>query len=132
MKRATAIRYCQDINRRLLEVNGTIVTCRGEFEYVAVTKVWVFGSTAKGSESPNDLDLLIQMREGGQLQGVESAGFDPLIFSARGLKFPRSSRSEALMWLTKGMRNVSRHIHGEEMIEIDLKAEIYPTLEVLS
>jgi hypothetical protein len=34
-------------------------------------------------------------------------------------------------WLTKGMRGVSRHLVEVEMIEIDVKVEVYHRLEIL-
>ena len=34
-------------------------TPRGESEFYPVKKAWVFGSTIKGSDAPNDLDVLL-------------------------------------------------------------------------
>lgn len=132
MKRATALRYCTEINKRLHEVNGNIPTPRGEFDLVHVSKVWVFGSTAKGSQTPRDLDLLIQLKEAGKRQTAEEVGFDPRYYRSYGMKVPRAARTEALMWLTKGMRGVSRHDYENERIEIHVKVEIYPVLGPLS
>lgn len=130
MKRATALRYCKEIHDRLTEVNGRLPTPRGEFTFITIEAVWVFGSTAKGSAQPRDLDILVKFGdEVGALQSVEEAGFDPAYYRSCGFKRPRSSRREALMWLTHGMRGVSRHYHDIESIPIDVKRSIFPTLE---
>ena len=129
MKRATALRYCKEINRRLREVNGRVPTPRGEFAFMNVEEVWVFGSTAKGSEQPRDVDILIKFGdEVGARQSVEEVGFDPAYYRSCWIKSARSSRSEALMWLTTGMRGVSRHCADSEAVPIDVKVKIFPEM----
>jgi len=60
MKRATAIRNAQQIAERLRSVTGILMTPDGNRESVRIKKAWVFGSTAKGSDQPNDLDVLLE------------------------------------------------------------------------
>lgn len=130
MKIETAKRYAAEIARRVMEVNGIILTPRGEREFVKIKRIWVFGSTVKGSLNPNDLDLLIDLKASGNWQEWEDVGFDPEYLRRYGRHTTRQSSSEALMWLTKGMRNVSRHCTDKEKVEIDVKVMIYPIFEL--
>lgn len=41
----------------------------------------------------------------------------------------RCSIDETLMWLTKGMKNVSRHCAHKERVEIDKKVMIFPVFD---
>lgn len=94
-----------------------------------VLKIWVFGSTAKGSLNPNDLDLLIRMRADGVRQTWREAGVDPEYLRSCGIKAARDPKREAYMWLTRGMRMVSRHDFDVEMIEIDVKLLLWPKMD---
>ena len=62
MKRELAVRYAREIAERLHRVNGIVCTPNTQFDAIAVRRVWVFGSTAKGAMFPNDLDILIDLR----------------------------------------------------------------------
>lgn len=130
MKLETAKRYAKEVARRVAEVNGMVATPRGEREFVKINRIWVFGSTIKGSQSPNDLDLLIELEATGNWQNWEDVGFDPNYLRRYGVYCTRSSHNEALMWLTKGMKNVSRHCTDNEQVEIDVKVMIYPVFEL--
>lgn len=130
MKIETAKRYAAEIARRVTEVNGVILTPRGEHKFVKINRMWVFGSVVKGSLNPNDLDLLIDLEASGDWQRWEDVGFDPAYLRRYGMRTTRKSSSEALMWLTKGMRNVSRHCTDTEKVEIDVKVMIYPIFEL--
>lgn len=130
MKLETARRYAKEVARRVAEVNGMVVTPRGEREFVKINRIWVFGSTIKRSQNPNDLDLLIELEATGNWQNWEDVGFDPDYLRRYGVHCARSSCNEALMWLTKGMKNVSRHCVDDEQVEIDVKVMIYPTFEL--
>lgn len=66
LKLATALRYANEISRRVREVNGLLATPLCGHEAVRISRVWVFGSTIKGSLAPNDLDLLIDLHEVGR------------------------------------------------------------------
>lgn len=130
MKRGTALRYAREIARRVHAVNGLLATpgcCR---EAVRISRVWVFGSTAKGSESPNDLDLLIEIRYAGRRRSWRQASADKAYFRAHGIRVAPSARQYALKWLTKGMRMVSRHCADEECVDIDVKTLIYPRYDL--
>ena len=126
MKIETALRYAAEITRRLESVNGLIPTPRGGSEFYLVKKAWVFGSTIKGSDVPNDLDVLLFAENAGARQTWQIVGFDPVYYKAHRLRRTRRTDNEALMWLRKGMKMVSLHdTEGDETI-FDKKVEIYP------
>ena len=87
----------------------------------------MFGSTVKGSQCPNDLDLLIDLERAGKRLNWRQAKYDRRYFrSYGGIKVAPSAELQALAWLSKGMKKVSRHpLHMEE-VEIDVKVMIYP------
>ena len=70
MKLETALRHAAEIARRLESVNGLIPTPRGEREFYLVKKAWVFGSTIKGSDAPNDLGGLLFAERAGARQNT--------------------------------------------------------------
>jgi predicted nucleotidyltransferase len=94
-----------------------------------VRNIWVFGSTAKGSIEPNDLDLLIRLEECGRRQSWQQVGFDPAYLRRTGIRVARDPRKEALMWLSRGMKNVSRHDFESELVEIDIKLPLWPVFD---
>jgi hypothetical protein len=126
MKLETALRHAAEIARRLESVNGLIPTPRGGHEFCLVKKAWVFGSTIKGSNAPNDLDVLIFAEEAGLRQRWEAVGFDPRYYRSHGYKQTRRTKREAKMWLRKGMKMVSIHDTESEATIFDKKVEIYP------
>lgn len=129
MKRSTALRYCSEIHQRLIEVGGIVPTPRGGWSHVRVHNIWVFGSTAKGSNEPNDLDLLIRLEECGRRQSWQQVGFDPAYLRRTGIRVARDPRKEALIWLSRGMKNVSRHDFESELVEIDIKLPLWPVFD---
>lgn len=97
-----------------------------ESEAARISRIWVFGSTVKGSSAPNDLDLLIEMRAVGRRLNWRQARVDKRYYRSCGIRVAPSCRHTALVWLSKGMRKVSRHLADEEQIPIDVKVMIYP------
>lgn len=126
MKIDTALRHAAEIARRLDSVNGLIPTPRGSREFYLVKKAWVFGSTIKGSDTPNDLDVLLFAETAGARQSWQIVGLDPAYFRSYGIWQPRRSDSEARMWLRKGMKMISIHDTVSEATIFDKKVEIYP------
>lgn len=59
MKRTTALRIAAEVADRLRKANGCIGTPTAYRPYVRVSRLWLFGSTAKGKAEPNDVDLLL-------------------------------------------------------------------------
>ena len=66
MKRETAIRNVQRIADTLHETNGLIGTAGTSYDAVRIKRAWVFGSTAKGKENPNDVDILLDISNAGR------------------------------------------------------------------
>jgi len=130
MRREIALRYADKIAQRLHSVNGILATPMCGSEAVRFRRVWVFGSTAKGSESPNDLDLLIEADECGRRRSWKQTKYDKEARRRYGYLEPVSATDEALKWLTKGMKKVSRHIAATEKVEIDVKILLYPRNEM--
>ena len=134
MKRATALRYAVEIARRVHAVNGLLATPLCDFEAQRISRIWVFGSTAKGSQNPNDLDILIEMRHCGRHRTWKQGKLDKPMYRAGGYRLAACSHQEALKWLTKGMRLVSRHTTESEGLFrknlIDVKKMIYPRYEL--
>ena len=130
MKRATAIRYSVEVARRLHSINGLLATpiCRNEF--VKISRVWVFGSTAKGSQNPNDLDLMIEIKECGRHKTWRQSTVDKRYHRSYGIRAAPESRDYALKWLTKGMKLVSRHCTDSDPVVLDVKTMIYPRFEL--
>lgn len=126
MRREVALRYADKVAQRLHSVNGVLATPLCGHEAVRFKRVWVFGSTVKGSVSPNDLDLLIDAEECGRQRSWEQTRYDKEARRRYGYTVTVSAVDEALKWLTKGMKHVSRHIAATERIPIDVKVLLYP------
>ena len=130
MKRTTALRYSKEIARRVHSVNGLLATPLCGSEAVRISRVWIFGSTAKGSQSPNDLDVLIELKPCGRYLRWTNGALDKRYYRATGIKVARSPTQEALKWISKGMKMVSRHTTNSESVDIDVKKLIYPRYEM--
>lgn len=130
MKRSTALRYSVEIARRVHAINGLLATPLCGHEAVRISRVWVFGSTAKGALAPNDLDLLIELRECGRRRTAKHTRTDKRLYRDHGLRLAPSAREDCLKWLTRGMRMVSRHCADTEFAVIDVKKMIYPKYEM--
>lgn len=60
MKRTTAKKHLATIIERLKERKGVFHTPDCFHTKSVVNRAWVFGSYAKGSDNPNDLDILFE------------------------------------------------------------------------
>ena len=130
MERSKALKYAVEIARRVHEVNGLIPTPDCGFEGMLMSNIWVFGSTAKGSEFPNDLDVLIDWKEHGRQRRCPEVSADKGWERRYGRQLPKDSRWPAMKWLTKGMRGVSRHDLKWDEADLDVKKLIYPVYEM--
>jgi len=126
MKLQTALRYANSVAARVRSVNGLLATPLSDSEAVRISRIWVFGSTVKGSKAPNDLDLLIEMKAAGRRRKWRQTTTDRRYYQLYGVRRAPNCRNQALIWLTKGMRKVSRHLLDTEEVEIDVKVMIYP------
>ena len=131
MKRETAVKYIHEIARRVRSVNGVLSTPNHSYSWVRISRVWVFGSTAKGAENPNDLDIFIELKTVGKYN--RHGLLDKRYLRAYGFRRTKTSEEYALKWLTKGMRMVSRHLaDGDEIFStVDVKTLIYPRMDFM-
>jgi hypothetical protein len=110
MRRKLALTYANRIARRLCRLGGIVSTPEAfPGDAFVVTAAWVFGSTAKGSQHPNDLDILLLGRvyrpEGKRRENAKMARAG---MSCRYI-LKRDCRDEALRSLKAGMRMVRFH-----------------------
>lgn len=113
MKRATALRNAQRIRDRLKGLGGLVGTPACEHEAVLIKRAWVFGSTVKGSDSPGDLDILIEYANVGERRNARS-GKVRLKDWICNLKTPVRSVDEAIIFLRAGMKKVSVHLYEND------------------
>ena len=66
MKAKTAINNAMKIAERIKLLNGLIGTPGTGFECFRIKRAWVIGSTIKGKENPNDLDIILDAEECGR------------------------------------------------------------------
>ena len=130
MKRTTALRYAHEVARRVHAVNGLLATPVCDNEAVRIKRMWVFGSTVKGSQTPNDLDLLIELVRCGRRRTWRQSKADKRYLNDHGIRVAPDCRHAALVWLTRGMRMVSRHCTDVECVPIDVKVLIYPRMDL--
>ncbi len=131
MKRATALRYAREIAHRLHSVNGLLATPLCGREAVRVSRVWVFGSTAKGALLPNDLDVMIEVNcQAGRHRTWAQSKVDKRYLRSYGIRVAPDSRDYFLKWLTKGMRCVSRHCRDSDAVQLDVQVLIYPRYDL--
>jgi predicted nucleotidyltransferase len=114
LTRKKAFEYCKTINKRLNQLDGVFVGNDTDFKYLLVHKVWVFGSTAKGSKNPNDLDILYDYN----VLNIAREYSDEILY-------------QFLVFLTEGMRQVCLHDYiVDNAIAGDHKIEIYPKFKL--
>lgn len=128
MKRETALKYSQEIARRVHSVNGILATPLCSFSAVRIKRVWVFGSTAKGKANPNYLDVLIDWEDCGEGRSWRQGKLDKRYLKSYGIRVAIESGDELYKWLTKGMKMVTKHDYRYE--DTDFKKMIYPKYEM--
>ena len=110
------------IAERLKSAAGVICTPGTSHEALRVKRAWVFGSTAKGSEHPNDLDIILEMYACGrrfwQKGSVQrrtrpgGARLDRAFFLSHRVRKPVSCQEEALRWIRGTAKMVRFHDYG--------------------
>lgn len=130
MRREIAIRRALRVADRVREAGGLIPTPRATHEFFEVKKIWLFGSTAKGSESPNDIDLLYEGNYcGARYTSIEGKQLHKF-FLGMGVKVPVDSEYAALKIIAKGCGMVRLHdakIDGEIAYP---RIQLYPINEL--
>jgi len=120
MKRSTALKHVEKIIDRLNKANGRFETPNSSFEYFIVEKAFLFGSVAKGSLNPSDVDILIK--------GKSPIGDDNKFHSGHCLA-GKFSEIKAYQILRKGMRMIRFHDYSHDGNFADIpqtKVLIYP------
>lgn len=121
MKLETALRNANRIAEKLRGLGGIISTPEGSHEAIRIKRAWVFGSTVKGSDSPHDLDVLLDVQVVGAyrpskvkaIRGEKAplgyAKTDKRYLRSTGIHTPIDSLKIATISLKKGMKMVSLH-----------------------
>ena len=119
MKRATALRMAHTVAARLRAACGLIGTPGTSSEALRVRRAWLFGSTAKGSLSPNDVDILLEMSPVGRRfttsriakhYGVHGgARIDKGYYRRCGIPLPMDATTVGLLHLRGHMKRLSLH-----------------------
>lgn len=117
MKRATALKSIAQIVARLHSLSGIICTPHGSHDGVRIKRAWVFGSTAKGAESPRDIDILLDFELVGRYKdrarGHKNKGGTPCLDKERrrryGINISIASEEIALGSLRKGLKMIRFH-----------------------
>jgi predicted nucleotidyltransferase len=132
MKRSTALKYCLEITKRVHQVNGLIPTPNCQYEGMKVLQIWIFGSTAKGSKTPNDLDLLIDWELHGKCFKYPEVRKWNSLSKHIGIAVAYPSQYDANKWITKGMLKISVHdlYMEKELANVPEKRMIYPIYEM--
>lgn len=60
MKRKLALTRLNRMLERLRSINGICATPQYDQPFSKIRRAWVFGSVAKGSEEPNDIDVFVE------------------------------------------------------------------------
>ena len=127
MKRETAIRMAKTVRDRLIQANGLIGTPGCCKEAIRVKRAWVFGSTVKGSQSPNDLDLLLDVSYCGRRFRVGSGSkVDRRTKQNCGAVVAADSKIEAYKYIRGGLKKLSIHSLDYEDEYANPRVMIYP------
>lgn len=148
MKLYTSVKNAIKVADRIKSVNGLLGTPHCDYEAVRISAAWVFGSTVKGSQSPNDTDILIQLKPVGRYQCTGAMGHrdhskgqhcnakrEPKSTQYLGLIFQRCAEREALIFIRKHIQRVSLHFYqvDNQVGDInDTKIMIYPRNDLLT
>jgi hypothetical protein len=144
MKRQTALRNVGKVSSKLRQLGGIIGTPECSHPAVRVKRAWVFGSTVKGKQEPNDVDILVELEEVGRAQshereddGYRRSNIERRYSTAQkskgyaycGVTWPKSATAEATRFLRAGMKKVSVHDYSRSNDFGDInetKVLIYP------
>lgn len=139
MKLDTAVRAAQAIADRLRSVNGIIGTHECQHTAYRITRLWLFGSAAKGKANPNDVDILFEGIPAGLFQLTNrhrrdykrSDRMHMRIGAARDRKatyrfVPKDSQRTALIFLRGNLKRISFHDFEVDGDLADGKILLYP------
>lgn len=145
MKLSTSLKNASRIASKVKGLNGIICTPTTTNKAVKIKRMWLFGSTVKGKENPNDTDILIEYvvtpettQRGGhgdnQLLGfgkykLWSVAASKSCWFNRYYNMGKSAEVECLKFLRGGMKKVRFHIWERDGQVGDIpetKVMIYP------
>jgi predicted nucleotidyltransferase len=141
MKHQTAIKNLNIIADKMRRLSGLIGTPDADFEAFKITRAWLFGSVAKGSQSPKDIDILIEGRGVGRrkrtgrfvrinkIEGRKYLAKTATHSKRNSTPFPLSCRTSACRYLKGHLKGISFHDYEIETGYGDInetKIMIYP------
>ena len=133
MKRSTALKNANKIAGILKKNGGIICTPEALFEAAIIRRAWVFGSTAKGKENPNDLDILIDVKIVGRFNCNAKTNRD---YTRRyGILGKLCTHETALRFLRKGTKMTRFHSLDTDGNLFDIpqtKIMIYPRNDLVA
>lgn len=118
MRLKTAIRHALTVAERLHAINGIIQTPECGHECMRVKRAWLFGSTARHRENPNDVDIIMEtilcrpIKKTGIRRGKKSkqtAKVDRIYKRSTGIWLPKETHREGLRYLRGNMRMIRFH-----------------------
>ena len=114
MKRETAVATAKEIVAKLRDCRGIVDTPAASRPQVRVRELWLFGSTLKGAERPNDLDLLWDAIVFGEYRrpGEGGAELDARRHRSYGLWLAKDPFEEARRTLIGNRKMVRLHDKG--------------------
>ncbi len=131
MRRETAMSHVRRIAQHLKRINGILATPNTQYPAAVIRRAWVFGSTAKGSPEPADVDILLDMRAVGE-RTLQKRGlpFDKNAWKCWRVKIVPETIPAAVEALRENMRNVSFHLLAEDAaLQLGPLQMIYPRLD---
>lgn len=137
MKRAVAIKKALKVAEILRSASGLIGTPGTDADAVRVKRAWLFGSTVKGKDEPNDVDILLEYEAVGRRYWCAKsrkhklcgARLDKRGYRSYGYRHPVEAWVEARKFIKGGMTMVRLHnveIDGNFGDIAETKVMIYP------
>lgn len=110
MKLHTSIKNALTVADRVRAVNGILATPCCRFPAIRISRVWLFGSTVKFKDEPNDTDLLIEYRYVGD-RTTRGGGvrYDRQYLKSYGVKSAIDSVDEMHKYLRGRLKMVRLH-----------------------
>lgn len=132
MKRSTAVHHVFVVAQRLRDTCGIVCVPNAGHGAVRVRRAWVFGSTAKGADSPNDVDILIDCSEVGPWSAWSPGRkLDRRYRRSFGICLMPDATERFIIWLRSGMTKVSVHRFSQDgrLLANEVKVMIYPRMD---
>jgi predicted nucleotidyltransferase len=133
MKRSTALRTARAVYERIRACNGIVGTPEADYAALRVKRAWLFGSTAKGSAEPGDVDILLEIMPCGPRRCVGRGAKLGRRWAERYYNQPPNTKDIALRALRRGRKMVRFHdvaVDGELGDIPETKVMIYPRWDI--